>query len=141
MLNNAWRKVIRVVQDADVYGQPVSLSYNRHNKFKTKIGGFSTIVLGAFVAVYFSFLLYGLFARSTVNYSTTTTVRDITQDPKVLEMGKNGFKITVGMSGHNESFLSDNVRKHVELLIYEREWILQPDGTYKLNRRDLQMEE
>ena len=111
-MKRLWKKAVAVVHDADAYGQPISLSYDRRNKFKTKLGGLSTLILGGFMAAYFSFLFWGLFAKSTINYSTTEVVRDITHYPKVLDIAKSGFKITIGISGHSYSFFNENLRKY-----------------------------
>jgi hypothetical protein len=139
MIKRVFERVMDTIHDADAYGRPITLNYNRRIKFKTKLGGLGTIILGGFMAVYFSFLFWGLFARSTINYTATTEVEDLTQNPEVFNLGKSGFKISVGLSTSSYSLFDDEIRKYLELVVVESELIRKPDGNWVNNVRNLEL--
>jgi hypothetical protein len=140
MLNSASKKLMKVVRQADVYGQPITLTYNRQNKFKTHLGGFSAILLGAFMAVYFSFLFWGLFAKSRINFTTTTIAKDLTVELDYLDIAKEGFFIAIGIRNNRYTLLEPEYRKYVELTVQEIEWILSPAGLWTKKAKNLKLE-
>jgi hypothetical protein len=140
MLKSFSRKMMTAVRQADVYGQPITLTYNRHNKFKTHLGGFCAILLGAFMTGYFSFLFWGLFAKSTINYTTTTIGRDLTVELDYQDIAKEGFFIAVGIRNNFNTLLEPEYRKYVELTVQEIEWILSPTGFWERNVKNLNLE-
>jgi hypothetical protein len=140
MLNSASKKLMKVVRQADVYGQPITLTYNRQNKFKTHLGGVGAILLGAFMAVYFSFLFWGLFAKSRINFTTTTIAKDLTVELDYLDIAKEGFFIAIGIRNNYYTLLEPEYRKYVELTVQEIEWILSPAGLWTKKVKDLKLE-
>jgi hypothetical protein len=140
MIKKVFQKAMDAIHEADIYGKPITLNYNRQTKFKTKLGGFSTIILGGFMAVYFLFLFWELFAKSTINYTVTTQVEDLAQNPKVHDLGKSGFKIAVGLTSTSYSLFDKRVRKYLELRVSELNQDYNPEGEWETNVRELNLE-
>jgi hypothetical protein len=140
MLKSASKKMMKTIRSADVYGEPITLTYERHNKFKTHLGGFWTIILGVFMTAYFSFLFWGLFARNTINFTTNTVVKDLTVDTQYEDIGKSGFVIAIGLRNHGTSLLDDSYRQYIEVKVEEIEWILNANKTWTRNKKDLKIE-
>ena len=54
------------VTSLDVYGTPILLTFNKKTKFKSFIGGITTIIFRLAVFAYFTYLVSNIYTRLTV---------------------------------------------------------------------------
>jgi hypothetical protein len=141
MIKSTGRRLMKAIRQADVYGQPITLTYSEQTSFKTYLGGLGTLVLGTFTLVYFVFLLFELLSKNTVKYNSTTVVKDLTQHPVDLDIAKNGFRLSLGLTTQNYSLLEHEIRKYIEIKVEEVEYVHEQSGEYVSNRRKLEMEQ
>jgi hypothetical protein len=141
MIKKLWRNLMDAVRQIDAYGQPISLTYNKEKEFKTHLGGLSTLVIANFMLFYFVFLFLELVSKKTINYNATTVVNDITQHPVNLDIAKNGFRLSIGLTDQHYSLLDDEIRKYIEITVVEVSWELEQSGEWVDYRRDLEMEQ
>jgi uncharacterized Fe-S cluster-containing MiaB family protein len=84
--------------------------------------------------------LWGLFARSTINYTATIEVEDLTKNPKVHELGKSGFKIAVGLYSSTDSFLDRKIMKYLNLKVFQLNQDYISEEGWEHNVRELKLE-
>jgi hypothetical protein len=141
MIKNLWRNLKDAVRHIDVYGQPITLTYNKQKRFKTHLGGLGTLVIGNFMLFYFVFLFLELLSKKTINYNATTVVKNIAQHPVNLDIAKSGFRLSIGLPYQYYSLLDDEIRKYIEITVVEVSWELELSGEWVYYRRDLEMEQ
>lgn len=136
LLKNLSKTLARSIRAIDIFGEPITLTYNRQNKFKTHLGGFWTIGMIIFMWGYFSFLFFTMISRSTINFTTTNIVRDLTEDNKDHFPAQHNFFIAVGLENWTIDLLDDYFKPYIEISVRQISWEYSEEtGWYQDNKQ------
>jgi hypothetical protein len=76
--------------------------------------------------------------RKTINFTSTTNVRDLTTDNNSHNLPDKDFFLAIGLRGYN--LLDDDVKKYLTFSIQEIHWKARPDRSWETTIKDLEYE-
>jgi len=111
------------LKKADMYGKSIVLTYDGDNKYKTHIGGFTSIFVGGIILTYVGYLFYIMFSKSNTNISSSFLHTDVTKSVEILRPGLNGFDFAVDFKAGGVDYLADDSYFTFSMRQVEQVWV------------------
>lgn len=67
-------KLLKMVENMDIYGEAITLRYKGKDKFQTSIGDFLSLIIMTLTVAYFSFKLHSLIERTQTQLKKNTVM-------------------------------------------------------------------
>ena len=80
------RNCLTYLKKADMYGKSIVLTYEGDNKYRTHIGGFTSIFVGGIILTYVGYLFFIMFSKSNTNISSSFSHIDIIKDVEITDL-------------------------------------------------------
>ena len=139
-LSNYWKQLFITLRSADMFGMPISLTYNRNNKFKTYLGGWWTLLIFICMAIYFSFLFWSMISRRSINFANTTIERDLIVEKQDHVLPENGFFIAIGLRGLTDEILDPIFNYYFQLKVTQVEYVLNENKIWETINTNIELE-
>ena len=97
LMTKAMRWTKDKITSRDLFGIPVSLTYDGEGEFKTGIGGFVSVIVTLILLAYSIQLFKVLVMRESATVTKNTVQTDLTYDPTRHELSQNGFDFGVAL--------------------------------------------
>ena len=112
IFSTAARWLTRQVSSLDIYGKTITFTYKGKEKYNTFIGGMTTLAIMSVMLVYAIRLLLIVINRKDTNSSINTTINNLNNDSKLLNLENTTFEfgifISYNISNNQVIFETDN---------------------------------
>ncbi|EAR87794.2 transmembrane protein, putative (macronuclear) [Tetrahymena thermophila SB210] len=122
----------QIIQQFDIFGASVNLSYKKDNQFRTPFGGSVTAICFFFIIILCYSNISDLLAKTQVQYSVSTQYNT---QPSTLTLGKDTQMIAISYDQSN--FVS---RPMVNITLVQSSVHRFPDGTVNVTKTPLYLE-
>lgn len=117
------------LRGVDLFGRDIFISYKNQNKFKTHLGGCSTITVVFLMIAYAVYLLQVMFRRQSIFYSMNTVITDLTKASEDHYPAQNGFAVGLGFRYTNVSLLDEEMLRYYKVEFWQKVSVNSRDGT------------
>ncbi|CAI2387840.1 unnamed protein product [Moneuplotes crassus] len=115
-------KLFDKIKSIDMYGKDISLTYDGDDKYRTYIGGVSSLFVGSIIITYVVYLFYIMFYKQDTSVATTGSINDIFNDVKVHKPAQNKFDFAISLVANGVDYIQDTTAFTVELNQVVQEW-------------------
>ena len=112
IFSTAARWLTRQISSLDIYGKTITFTYKGKEKYNTFIGGMTTLAIMSVMLVYAIRLVLIVINRKDTNSSINTTINNLNNDSKLLNLENTTFEfgifISYNISNNQVIFETDN---------------------------------
>ena len=98
-----------------MYGKSIVFTYNGDDKFRTFIGGISSLFIGSIIIIYVMYLFYVMFKKHDTSVGTSTKIDDIFSEVKVHQPNLKNFDFGVALVANGIDYFQDPTVFNIEM--------------------------
>ncbi|CAI2386528.1 unnamed protein product [Moneuplotes crassus] len=117
-----FRKLLARVKSIDMYGKNISLTYDGDDKYRTYIGGVSSIFVGSIIITYVVYLFYIMLYKHDTNISTTSSIDDIFNEVNIHKPGESKFDFAISFIANGVDYMQDPTAFTIDFNQVIQEW-------------------
>ena len=127
------QKGLSFIRSFDMYGKNIVLTYKGDDKYRTHVGGFASIVVGAVIFSYIIYLFFVMLTKGNTNISVSSILNDVSNDVEILKPGKDKFDFAFSYTASGVDYLADSTYFSFSMRQVEQQWV-NLTGTSSLQR-------
>ncbi|EAR85869.2 transmembrane protein, putative (macronuclear) [Tetrahymena thermophila SB210] len=125
MYQKADQSFCNIIRSIDIFGHPIQINFNQNSKYKTKCGGFVTLVLLTFITA----ISIQIIIEIVQKQNPQIVQRDQIKVPERVNLNRNNFIFALGLLDENQNpFMDEEIYKVTAQFTY-KEPVQNNDGT------------
>ena len=118
-----FQKGLSFIKTFDIYGKNIVLTYNGDDKYRTHIGGVTSLIVGAIILAYVGYLFHIMFNKNDTSFSTTSLLNDVITDNEILTPAEEGFDFAFTFKSNGIDYLADSTYFTFTMKQVKQQWV------------------